>query len=95
MIIVRLLSPEPLLAGFSNHQLYSVMGADVVMESIALTKGRKLPSRFQSDSTINGSPKIWRSVINGMEAIRSRGAYFNAPGRLPAHVPSMNNKKAW
>jgi hypothetical protein len=36
MIIVRLLSPN-LLVGISNHQLYSAMGADAIMESISLT----------------------------------------------------------
>jgi hypothetical protein len=33
MIIVRLLSPEPLVG--QHHQLYSATGADIVMESIA------------------------------------------------------------
>jgi hypothetical protein len=35
MIIVRLLSPEP-VGWLSHHQLYSGVGADIVMESIAL-----------------------------------------------------------
>src|ERR1017187_5600693 len=35
MIIVRLLSPEP-VGWFCHHQLYSGVGADIVMESIAL-----------------------------------------------------------
>src|ERR1035438_6979906 len=34
MIIVRLLSPEP-VGWFCHHQLYSGVGADIVMESIA------------------------------------------------------------
>src|SRR3974390_3017997 len=36
MIIVRLLSPEP-VGWIQHHQLYPVAGADTVMESIALT----------------------------------------------------------
>jgi hypothetical protein len=36
MIIVRLLSPEP-VGWFCHHQLYSGIGADIVMESISLT----------------------------------------------------------
>src|SRR5271169_4504724 len=35
MIIVRLLSPSPLV-GFSTTQVYSGIGADIVMESITL-----------------------------------------------------------
>ena len=35
MIIVRLLSPEP-VGWIQHHQLYSGVGADIVMESIAL-----------------------------------------------------------
>jgi hypothetical protein len=35
MIIVRLLSPEP-VGWFCHHQLYSGIGADIVMESITL-----------------------------------------------------------
>jgi hypothetical protein len=35
MIIVRLLSPEP-VGWLSHHQLYSGVGADIVMESISL-----------------------------------------------------------
>jgi hypothetical protein len=35
MIIVRLLSPEP-VGWFCHHQLYSGIGADIVMESISL-----------------------------------------------------------
>jgi hypothetical protein len=35
MIIVRLLSPEP-VGWYQHHQLYSGVGADIVMESIAL-----------------------------------------------------------
>src|SRR5580700_2418431 len=35
MIIVRLLSPEP-VGWIQHHQLYSSVGADIVMESIAL-----------------------------------------------------------
>jgi hypothetical protein len=35
MIIVRLLSPEP-VGWLSHHQLYSGVGADIVMESITL-----------------------------------------------------------
>src|ERR1035438_6545231 len=38
MIIVRLLSPEP-VGWFCHHQLYSGIGADIVMESIALIDG--------------------------------------------------------
>jgi len=34
MIIVRLLSPEP-VGWVQHHQLYSGVGADIVMESIA------------------------------------------------------------
>jgi hypothetical protein len=36
MIIVRLLSPEP-VGWIQHHQLYSGVGADIVMESITLT----------------------------------------------------------
>src|SRR5215831_767137 len=36
MIIVRLLSPEP-VSWLYHHQLYSGLGADIVMESISLT----------------------------------------------------------
>jgi hypothetical protein len=36
MIIVRLLSPS-LLVGFGTTKVYSGVGADIVMESIALT----------------------------------------------------------
>jgi hypothetical protein len=35
MIIVRLLSPEP-VGWLQHHQLYSGVGADIVMESITL-----------------------------------------------------------
>src|SRR5205085_10077056 len=35
MIIVRLLSPEP-VGWLTHHQLYSGLGADIVMESITL-----------------------------------------------------------
>jgi hypothetical protein len=35
MIIVRLLSPEP-VGWYQHHQLYSGVGADIVMESISL-----------------------------------------------------------
>jgi hypothetical protein len=35
MIIVRLLSPEP-VGWFWHHQLYPGVGADIVMESITL-----------------------------------------------------------
>jgi hypothetical protein len=35
MIIVRLLSPEP-VGWLQHHQLYSGAGADIVMESISL-----------------------------------------------------------
>ena len=35
MIIVRLLSPEP-VGWIQHHQLYSGLGADIVMESITL-----------------------------------------------------------
>jgi hypothetical protein len=35
MIIVRLLSPEP-VGWFWHHQLYSGVGADIVMESVTL-----------------------------------------------------------
>jgi hypothetical protein len=35
MIIVRLLSPEP-VGWLYHHQLYSGVGADIVMESISL-----------------------------------------------------------
>jgi hypothetical protein len=35
MIIVRLLSPEP-VGWFCHHQLYSGVAADIVMESITL-----------------------------------------------------------
>jgi hypothetical protein len=35
MIIVRLLSPEP-VGWLSHHQLYSGLAADIVMESITL-----------------------------------------------------------
>jgi hypothetical protein len=35
MIIVRLLSPEP-VGWIQHHQLYSGVGADIVMESISL-----------------------------------------------------------
>jgi hypothetical protein len=35
MIIVRLLSPEP-VGWLCHHQLYSGFGADIVMESISL-----------------------------------------------------------
>jgi hypothetical protein len=35
IIIVRLLSPEP-VGWLKHHQLYSGVGADIVMESIAL-----------------------------------------------------------
>jgi hypothetical protein len=38
MIIVRLLSPEP-VGWLCHHQLYSGVGADIVMESITLTEG--------------------------------------------------------
>ena len=38
MIIVRLLSPEP-VGWIQHHQLYSGLGADIVMESISLTVG--------------------------------------------------------
>jgi hypothetical protein len=34
MIIIRLLSPEPLVG--QHHQLYSAVGADIVMESLSL-----------------------------------------------------------
>jgi hypothetical protein len=36
MIIVRLLSPEP-VGWYQHHQLYPGLGADNVMESITLT----------------------------------------------------------
>ncbi|PYV53226.1 MAG: hypothetical protein DMG91_17650 [Acidobacteria bacterium] len=36
MIIVRLLSPEP-VGWLTHHQLYSGLGADIVMESISPT----------------------------------------------------------
>jgi len=36
MIIVRLLSPEP-VGWLQHHQLYSGLGADTVMESITPT----------------------------------------------------------
>jgi hypothetical protein len=36
MIIVRLLSPEP-VGWLQHHQLYSGMGADIVMESFTTT----------------------------------------------------------
>jgi hypothetical protein len=39
MIIVRLLSPEP-VGWIQHHQLYSSVGADIVMESITLIEGR-------------------------------------------------------
>jgi hypothetical protein len=35
-IIVRLLSPEP-VGWIQHHQLYSSVGADIVMESVTLT----------------------------------------------------------
>ena len=38
MIIVRLLSPEP-VGWLKHHQLYSGLGADIVMESISLIAG--------------------------------------------------------
>jgi hypothetical protein len=38
MIIVRLLSPEP-VGWIQHHQLYSSVGADIVMESISLIEG--------------------------------------------------------
>jgi hypothetical protein len=38
IIIVRLLSPEP-VGWFCHHQLYSGVGADIVMESISLIDG--------------------------------------------------------
>jgi hypothetical protein len=56
MIIVRLLSPEP-VGWLWHHQLYSGVGADIVMESIALIDpgavGSKtiLPRKSVPDST--------------------------------------------
>jgi hypothetical protein len=47
MIIVRLLSPEP-VGWIQHHQLYSGVGADIVMESITLTT----TSRFTMSSMI-------------------------------------------
>jgi hypothetical protein len=38
MIIVRLFSPEP-VGWIQHHELYSGVGADIVMESIALIDG--------------------------------------------------------
>jgi hypothetical protein len=37
MIIVRLLSPEP-VGWLQHHQLYSGIGADIAMESITLIR---------------------------------------------------------
>src|ERR1039457_2907868 len=43
MIIVRLLSPEP-VGWLQHHQLYSGLGADIVMESISLVSRVGFPS---------------------------------------------------
>jgi hypothetical protein len=45
MIIVRLLSPEP-VGWLSHHQLYSGLGADIVIESITQVS---LPPLLQRD----------------------------------------------
>jgi hypothetical protein len=45
MIIVRLLSPEP-VGWLQHHQLYSGMGADIVMESLTLIDLQSLGGRF-------------------------------------------------
>ena len=61
MIIVRLLSPEP-VGWLCHHQLYSGVGADIVMESITL----KMPETgilsviawFRQLSSTSGLPVI-------------------------------------
>jgi hypothetical protein len=49
MIIVRLLSPEP-VGWFCHHQLYPGIGVDIVMESISL----KMAGQILSASMANG-----------------------------------------
>jgi hypothetical protein len=45
MIIVRLLSPEP-VGWLTHHQLYSGLGADIVMESISLRTPYLVKGRY-------------------------------------------------
>src|SRR4051812_21616333 len=52
MIIVRLLSPEP-VGWLTHHQLYSGLGADIVMESITPATGWVTPTN-QFESTGQG-----------------------------------------
>jgi hypothetical protein len=61
MIIVRLLSPEP-VGWIQHHQLYSGVGADIVMESITL----KMPHRFLR-KFLNPSKKIDKILSSSCE----------------------------
>jgi hypothetical protein len=45
MIIVRLLSPEP-VGWYQHHQLYPGLGADIVMESITLKTPGETMAQF-------------------------------------------------
>ena len=56
MIIVRLLSPEPFWLA-KHHQLYSGVGADIVMESITL-KTTQSDLRCCSRSAIDGTMEL-------------------------------------
>src|SRR6202035_2835785 len=66
MIIVRLLSPEP-VGWIHHHQLYSGRGADIVMESISLievkTYNGLLTTIFEVGDKIDGHPKVVRADV--------------------------------
>ncbi len=72
MIIVRLLFPEP--AGwFCHHQLYSGIGADIVMESVTLIS--RLAGGFEGNglvSTVGRRTTVSIDLLISSRAMRSR-----------------------
>lgn len=66
MIIVRLLSPEP-VGWLTHHQLYSGLGADIVMESISVRRDSavKLVDDLTGESPVSADYPVGTVVIFG------------------------------
>jgi|HubBroStandDraft_3_1064219.scaffolds.fasta_scaffold936164_1 hypothetical protein len=74
MIIVRLLSPEP-VGWLQHHQLYSGVGADIVMESIALVDWVPSPNacfRQLSHPVLINTSFRPRLITSGLPVILSK-----------------------
>jgi hypothetical protein len=82
MIIVRLLSPEP-VGWIQHHQLYSGLGADIVMESITLID--RLLVKFKPKPLKKGIYwlNVYPQCLNGRYSGSAR--YFEASETMIHH----------